>query len=140
MKVLYFDCFSGASGDMILGALIDAGVAVDDIRRAIGSLAIDPDTIMAERVVRAGISATKFNVRYEGPTLAHAHDGHHPSPEAIGPADSPMPVIASPRERAARLFFSDRRLVTQDGHDVAFYTDVLKNKNDLDVGQVLRIP
>jgi len=56
-----------------------------------------------------------------------AHDGHHPSPEAIGPADSPMPVIASPRERAARLFFSDRRLVTQDGHDVAFYTDVLKN-------------
>lgn len=56
-----------------------------------------------------------------------AHDGHHPSPEAIGPADSPMPAIASPRERAARLFFSDRRLVTQDGHDVAFYTDVLKN-------------
>ena len=54
-----------------------------------------------------------------------AHDGHHPSPEAIGPADSPMPAIASPRERAARLFFSDRRLVTQDGHDVAFYTDVL---------------
>ena len=38
-----------------------------------------------------------------------------------------MPAIASPRERAARLFFSDRRLVTQDGHDVAFYTDVLKN-------------
>ena len=35
--------------------------------------------------------------------------------------------MAVMRERAARLFFSDRRLVTQDGHNVAYYTDVLKN-------------
>jgi uncharacterized protein (DUF111 family) len=41
VTVLYFDCFSGASGDMILGALLDAGLPIDDLRRALGSLAID---------------------------------------------------------------------------------------------------
>ena len=54
MKVLYFDCFSGASGDMVLGALIDAGVPLAEIRRALGSLAIDADAVWTEPVVRAG--------------------------------------------------------------------------------------
>ena len=40
MKLLYFDCFNGASGDMILGALLDAGLPLDDLRRALGSLGI----------------------------------------------------------------------------------------------------
>ena len=35
-KVLYFDCFSGASGDMILGALIDAGLPIAELREALG--------------------------------------------------------------------------------------------------------
>jgi uncharacterized protein (TIGR00299 family) protein len=79
LKTLYFDCFSGASGDMILGALIDAGVGLDDLRRALGELAIAPDAVWTERVTRAGISATKFNVRGETPPLDHAdarHRGH----------------------------------------------------------------
>ena len=50
VRILYFDCFSGASGDMVLGALIDAGVALDDVRRALGSLAISPDSVWTERV------------------------------------------------------------------------------------------
>ena len=58
---------------MILGALIDAGVKLEDVRRALGSLAITPETVWAEPVVRAGIRATKFNVRGE---TAPA-DGHH---------------------------------------------------------------
>ena len=77
MTALYFDCFSGASGDMILGALIDAGVKLEDVRQALGSLAITPDTIWTEPVVRGGIRATKFNVRGEThPTDAHHHDDH----------------------------------------------------------------
>jgi uncharacterized protein (TIGR00299 family) protein len=75
LTVLYFDCFSGASGDMILGALIDAGVALSDVRRALGSLAITPETVWTESVVRAGIRATKFNVRGEtGPADDHDHE------------------------------------------------------------------
>jgi len=53
VKVLYFDCFSGASGDMIVGALIDAGVPLEAIRAALGSLSIDRDAVWTERVQRA---------------------------------------------------------------------------------------
>jgi uncharacterized protein (TIGR00299 family) protein len=74
VKVLYFDCFSGASGDMIVGALIDAGVPLDEIRAALGSLTIDPDAVSTERVQRAGIGATKFQVRAEE---AGHHDHRH---------------------------------------------------------------
>jgi uncharacterized protein (DUF111 family) len=71
VTVLYFDCFSGASGDMVLGALIDAGVPLAEIRRALGSLAIDPEAVWTEPVVRTGIRATKFCVR--GEDSAHTH-------------------------------------------------------------------
>jgi uncharacterized protein (TIGR00299 family) protein len=81
VRILYFDCFSGAAGDMILGALIDAGVGLDEVRRALGSLAIAPDAVWTDRVVRAGISSTKFCVRGEDLPLDHADDhdahGHH---------------------------------------------------------------
>ena len=85
MKVLYFDCFAGAAGDMVLGALIDAGVKLEDVRRALGGLAISPTTVWTERVIRTGISATKFCVRGEHAPLDHAHDhdrehGHHHGP------------------------------------------------------------
>jgi pyridinium-3,5-bisthiocarboxylic acid mononucleotide nickel chelatase len=80
VKVLYFDCFSGASGDMVVGALIDAGVPFEEIRRSLGSLSIDQDAVSVERVTRAGISATKFCVRGEempGDTHAHVRDHAH---------------------------------------------------------------
>ena len=71
---------------MVLGALIDAGVRLEDLRRALGSLAISPATVWTERVARTGIMATKFCVKGEHGPLDHAHDhsrdhghdhGHH---------------------------------------------------------------
>jgi len=77
LRILYFDCFSGASGDMILGSLIDAGVSLESVRSALGSLAIEPDVVWTRRVTRAGLSATKFCVREEDlPDHAHDHRGH----------------------------------------------------------------
>jgi uncharacterized protein (TIGR00299 family) protein len=74
MTVLYFDCFSGAAGDMILGSLIDAGVPLGEVRRALGTLAIEPDVVWTERVTRAGVTATKFCVKGEdGGKHAHPH-------------------------------------------------------------------
>jgi uncharacterized protein (TIGR00299 family) protein len=61
-RVLYFDCFSGISGDMTLGALIDAGLPLDDLRQALGSLALGEVELRAEKVLRTGVSATKFSV------------------------------------------------------------------------------
>jgi hypothetical protein len=75
VKTLYFDCFSGAAGDMILGALIDAGTSMADLRAALGRLAIEPDAVWTERVVRAGLTATKLHVR--GEAGAHQGQGHH---------------------------------------------------------------
>jgi uncharacterized protein (TIGR00299 family) protein len=78
VKVLYFDCFAGASGDMIVGALIDAGVPLTEIRTILGSRTIDADVVWTERVYRAGIGATKFQVRGEElPEHQHHHDHPH---------------------------------------------------------------
>jgi uncharacterized protein (TIGR00299 family) protein len=76
-KTLYFDCFSGASGDMVLGALLDLGLPLDDLRAALGSLAVDLGGVSADRVLRAGVSATKFNVVAEQPGDHHHHHHHH---------------------------------------------------------------
>jgi pyridinium-3,5-bisthiocarboxylic acid mononucleotide nickel chelatase len=61
---------------MIVGALIDAGVPLDDIRAALGSLSIDRDAVSIERVQRAGIGATKFHVRGEDADHEHHHHTH----------------------------------------------------------------
>jgi pyridinium-3,5-bisthiocarboxylic acid mononucleotide nickel chelatase len=61
VRVAHFDCFSGASGDMVLGALIDAGVAVDAIRAGLDSLGL-PITLSVERVQRGGIAATHVKI------------------------------------------------------------------------------
>src|SRR5262249_30264952 len=77
-RVLYFDCFSGISGDMVLGAFLDAGLPFEDLKRALGSLAMPGYDITAERVLRAGVSATKFSVKeHGGHELAHAHAHSH---------------------------------------------------------------
>ena len=61
-RMLYFDCFSGASGDMILGAFLDLGLPIGALKGALGSLAIEYGDISAERVSRAGIAGTKFRL------------------------------------------------------------------------------
>jgi len=75
-RILYFDCFSGAAGDMILGALLDAGLPFDALRAALGSLAVDAE-VTCERVSRGGIAATKFRVAGEPPPDAGGHRRHH---------------------------------------------------------------
>ena len=62
MTILYFDCFAGAAGDMILGALLDAGLPFDELKRALGSLAVDGWDVSVDRVIKTGVTATKFRV------------------------------------------------------------------------------
>ena len=62
MKILYFDCFAGAAGDMILGALLDAGLPFDELKRALGSLAVEGWDVSVDRVIKTGVTATKFRV------------------------------------------------------------------------------
>ena len=62
MKTLYFDCVCGAAGDMIAGALIDAGADFETLRTALGSLQIGGFAVSVERVKKKGIEATQFRV------------------------------------------------------------------------------
>jgi uncharacterized protein (TIGR00299 family) protein len=68
-RVAYFDCFSGASGDMILGALLDAGLSLEVLEAEVSKLAL-PDgafSLQAGRVQRAGFAATKLDVIVKEP-------------------------------------------------------------------------
>ena len=65
-KILYLDCFSGIAGDMLVGALLDAGAPFDELRRVVASLDLDGVSIERARVDRAGIGATKFRVLESG--------------------------------------------------------------------------
>lgn len=62
MPLAYFDCFSGISGDMTLGALVDAGVSIDLLRSELGKLGLPGYELKAEKVKRSGIAATKVHV------------------------------------------------------------------------------
>jgi len=74
VKLCYIDAFSGVSGDMLVGALADAGADSHAITAAISSLGIGVD-LAFEKVKRGGISATKFNVS-GGVTAKHRHLPH----------------------------------------------------------------
>ena len=62
MRIAYFDCFSGISGDMIVGALIDAGVKLKELRDELDKLKISGFKLRREKTARGGLSGTKFNV------------------------------------------------------------------------------
>ncbi|HUL20833.1 MAG TPA: nickel pincer cofactor biosynthesis protein LarC [Thermodesulfobacteriota bacterium] len=62
MRTAYFDCFSGASGDMILGALIDAGLSPRRLREALKRLRIPTVHLKVKKVLKRGISGTRVSV------------------------------------------------------------------------------
>jgi len=104
LATFYFDCFSGASGDMILGALIDLGLPMPALRDALGSLAIEYGQVTAERVTRAGVAATKFRL-IEGatdPSAGGSHKHHHLN--HIVAAINRSSLSESGRARAVQLF------------------------------------
>src|SRR3989338_5939857 len=105
-RLLYFDCFSGISGDMALGAMLDAGLPLDDLKGALGSLAVSGFEVSAARVLRAGVSSTR-------PTLP-APPAPHPPPPSHHHPHRHLPAIfnlidqsalsAAGRDRAKAMF------------------------------------
>ncbi|RLE13359.1 nickel pincer cofactor biosynthesis protein LarC [Candidatus Aerophobetes bacterium] len=64
MKIAYFDCFSGISGDMILGALVDAGLPLEVFTKLIDDLNLSGCRISSKKVKKSGISATKVDISF----------------------------------------------------------------------------
>src|SRR5215468_2891892 len=65
MRIAYLDCFSGISGDMFLGALVDAGVSPEVLEKTVAALGVGAK-IEVSKVMRSGISATKVDVWVDG--------------------------------------------------------------------------
>src|SRR5260370_36526491 len=65
MKLAYFDCFSGISGDMTLGALVDAGCDVEHLRSELRGLQVPGWELTAEKVWKNGMAATYVEVKTE---------------------------------------------------------------------------
>src|SRR5215207_1553254 len=97
MKTLYFDCFAGASGDMILGAMVAAGVDPNFLREQLALLRVDGFSIDFETVNRSGLSATYARVE-----TAHEHKHRHLSDikQIIDASGLSKPV----KERAVQIF------------------------------------
>jgi len=92
MRIAYLECFSGMSGDMFLGALVDAGVPAQLLEDTVAALGIEA-RLEVSRVLRSGIAATKVDVWIGGekdmPTeeflaKSHDHDDAHGHPHEHG--------------------------------------------------------
>src|SRR5271163_4787993 len=97
MKLAYFDCFSGISGDMTLGALVDAGCAVELLRSELGGLDVPGWELTAEKVWKNGMAATYVTVKT-------VDTSKHRSLSAILEILEKSRLTAGVRERAAAIF------------------------------------
>ncbi|QAR33519.1 nickel pincer cofactor biosynthesis protein LarC [Geovibrio thiophilus] len=78
MKILYYDCFSGISGDMNLAAMIDLGVSADYLRTELAKLGLgDEFEVKTSGDMRKGISGTRVDVALKHHHHDHSHGHHH---------------------------------------------------------------
>src|SRR5262245_41011504 len=77
VKTLYLDCFAGASGDMLVGAMLDCGLDFELLRSELLKLGVEGYELSLKRVNRSGISAAKFDVHLSGEAHSHDHEHHH---------------------------------------------------------------
>lgn len=76
-KIAYFDCFAGISGDMTLGALVDAGADFNGLKSELDKLGLHEFHVTAEKVIKRGISATDITVHLDHHHHDHSHHSGH---------------------------------------------------------------
>lgn len=107
MRVAYFDCPSGAAGDMVMGALVDAGVPFEALRAELAKLGLPGFTLERREVMKGVFRATKVDVHVHDHDHAHGDAGHaHGEPHR-------------PHEHPARNLGSILGLITASGLDAA---------------------
>ncbi len=90
VNILYLDCYSGISGDMALGALLECGVKLPDLREMLKKLNLGGYSLEAEKVKRGGIGGTRalVNIEEEQPVKRHLGD----IVDIINQSELPQPV------------------------------------------------
>ena len=107
MRAAHIDAFAGASGDMLLGALIDAGVAMGDLETVLRGLPLDGWSLAAEQVVRAGIGATAVRVESTEAGVVRTWGNVR---SLLTAADLPEPVRARSLSAFSRLAEAEARI------------------------------
>ena len=79
MKILYFDCSSGISGDMVVGALLDSGLSIEMLRRELVKLKLEKFNIEKQKVRRGELVGTKFDIKSKVPFGEASHSTVHRS-------------------------------------------------------------
>ncbi len=104
--VAWFHCFSGIAGDMALGALIDAGADVDEVRTLLARLPVSGWELETETVLRAGIGGTKV----------HVHTEADPPHRAAAEVAAIVAAADLPDRVARRALATFRALAEAEGH------------------------
>lgn len=99
MRIAYFDCPAGAAGDMIMGALVDAGAPFEALRTTLHGLALTGWELTRRDVMKGAFRATKVDVEIE-PSAPRPHRG---LADVLAILDASA-LDAAIRERAARIF------------------------------------
>ncbi len=109
MRIAYFECFSGISGDMTLGALLDAGADIAEVSAAIDKLDIAGVGLQTRRTTRNSIAATAVDVLVSGKPIVedreHLDDGHsgHHLPEIVGIIEK-SDLASNEKRRSVEVF------------------------------------
>ncbi len=90
MKTLYLDIFSGLSGDMFIGALLDLGVDSHQLEQELARLDLEGYSVRVSRQHRGHIAGTKFDVRLEGEPRPHFDRDRHQPVQGEEPEDAPQ--------------------------------------------------
>jgi uncharacterized protein (TIGR00299 family) protein len=108
MRIAYFDCPSGAAGDMIMAALVDAGAPLDALRRELRTLPLEGWTLVAREVRKGAFRATKVDIDID----PHAHARHRALADVLAILER-SGLGAGVREKAVRIF---TRLADAEAH------------------------
>lgn len=119
MKCLYIDCFSGISGDMMLGALIDLGVSPARINAGLALLGLAGCRLRSSRTQRCGIGAR--SVRLVRQTEGHHHRTFGDIEKIIKKSDLPGPVQARSLDMFTRIAEAEGLVHHQKPHEVHFH-------------------
>jgi pyridinium-3,5-bisthiocarboxylic acid mononucleotide nickel chelatase len=118
MRLLYFDCIAGISGDMALGALVDAGAEPDAVRSALASLPLEPFSVEFDDVDAGGMRATRAVVRCEAAGVIRTY-------ASIRALLDGAQLPDAPRELAQRIFhrlaIAEARIHRRDIEQVTFH-------------------
>jgi hypothetical protein len=116
--IAYLDCFSGVSGDMLLGALVDVGLPLEGLKADLSRLPLSGYEIAAERTTRAGLAGTRVLVKV---TESHRHRRLADILNIIAQGDLPRAVSEAARLAFTRLGEAEARVHGRPVEEVHFH-------------------